>query len=296
VTVAGRIDDDSLTKIREGVHLSEGRTSGARILVDRRTHDVSQLTVTISEGMNREIRRVFARVGYKVTDLRRVRIGPLTDRGLKPGRWRELLNREVDELLAGKNYTAAESRTFAPEGPRKRFPKKQGYARDFVKGGKLVPGARREREARSKFGAGPRKPFGGKNSGPRAAGPRYDGPRTDGPQSSGPRAGAPRFGGMRAGSPRTGPARFGGPRTGAPRSGGPRVPGSRPGARRAGGPNVGGPRSGPARFGSGRPGGPGAGGPRGAPRAGPPRGGRGPAPRPGARGPRNGRNDRGGPR
>ena len=102
VEVQGKIDDAALIKIREGVYLSEGRTSGARVLVNKRQFDSSSLTVTIREGMNREVRRSFARVGYKVLELRRVRIGSITDRGLKPGRWRELERREILALLAGE--------------------------------------------------------------------------------------------------------------------------------------------------------------------------------------------------
>jgi 23S rRNA pseudouridine2605 synthase len=239
VRVQGRIDDESLTKIREGVHLSEGRTSGARVLVDRRTHDMSQLTVIIHEGMNREIRRVFARVGYKVTDLRRVRIGPLTDHGLKPGRWRELLNREVEELLSGKNQSDAGSRTHG--GPPKRFPKKRGYARDFVKGGKLVPGAQRERESRSKYRVRPDKAFVDAHGRSRSEGPRDEGQRGSGSRSSG----APRFGGPRSG-----------PRSAGPRSGGPRSQGSRSDGPRKSGPGSGAPhapRASHARPGARRP-------------------------------------------
>jgi len=101
VKVAGEIDDATLKEIREGVHLSEGRTAGSRIVVHERGRDYSLLSISIREGMNREIRRVFARFGFKVTDLKRIRIGTLTDRGLKPGRWRELLRGEVEALLAG---------------------------------------------------------------------------------------------------------------------------------------------------------------------------------------------------
>jgi len=101
VKVRGEIDDAALTKVREGVHLSEGRTAGARILVERRGRDHSLLTVSIREGMNRELRRSFAKVGFKVLELRRTRIGPVTDRGLKTGRWRELEPDEVESLLAG---------------------------------------------------------------------------------------------------------------------------------------------------------------------------------------------------
>lgn len=219
VRVAGRIDDDTVQKIREGVHLSEGRTAGARILVDRRTTDASQLTLTIHEGMNREIRRSFARFGYKVTDLRRVRIGPLTDRGLKPGRWRELLNREVDALVAGEQPVDREEDVGFSSG--KRFPKKRGYARGFVKGGKLVPGASREREPRVRFGPKPKSASGES----RGFGPKKFGGRP-GAKRSGP---AP-HGSSRPGAARgnSGPARLGARNPNAPRQG----TFNRPGARK----------------------------------------------------------------
>lgn len=102
VRVHGEIDDETLDKIRSGVHLSEGRTAGAKIFVDRRARDYSLLTVLLREGMNREIRRVFARFGYKVIELRRTRIGHLTPRGIKIGHWRELDEKEVKDLLAGR--------------------------------------------------------------------------------------------------------------------------------------------------------------------------------------------------
>jgi len=101
VEVFGRIEDEALQKVREGVHLAEGRTAGARVLVKDRRKETSRLSVSIREGMNREIRRAFARIGHKVLELRRVRIGPISDRGLKPGRWRELAAEEVRALLGG---------------------------------------------------------------------------------------------------------------------------------------------------------------------------------------------------
>jgi pseudouridine synthase len=132
VKVRGEIDDEALTKVREGVHLSEGRTSGARILVEHRGREHSLLTMTIREGMNREIRRSFAKIGYKVLDLRRTRIGPLTDRGLKTGRWRELERSEVAALLAGEDGDEARR---PGRGP-KRKPGRRGGAH---------PGARDKR-------------------------------------------------------------------------------------------------------------------------------------------------------
>ena len=94
------ISDEALQEIREGMHLSDGRTGGARVLVQKRSERSSTLIVTIQEGKNREVRRVFARVGSKVSSLSRTRIGPITDRGLKLGQWRPLTREEVGALMA----------------------------------------------------------------------------------------------------------------------------------------------------------------------------------------------------
>ncbi len=99
VKVSGRVEDDAVNKIREGVHLAEGRTAGARVLIKRRTTTSSTLEVSIQEGKNREVRRVFARVGYKVLSLTRTRIGPLGIRGIREGKWRALSRDEVEALL-----------------------------------------------------------------------------------------------------------------------------------------------------------------------------------------------------
>lgn len=130
VRVAGKIDDDALTKIREGVHLSEGRTAGARILVNKRLRDQSTLTLTLREGMNREIRRSFAHVGYKVIDLRRTRIGPLSERGIKIGRWRELTREEVAALLAGHNESIDVREDARPGAGNRGGPRQRAFGRD----------------------------------------------------------------------------------------------------------------------------------------------------------------------
>ncbi|MCB9915562.1 MAG: rRNA pseudouridine synthase [Planctomycetes bacterium] len=117
VKVRGRIGDDAVQKVREGVHLAEGRTAGARVLVKKRSHEYSHLEVTLQEGKNREIRRVFHGVGSKVVELKRVRIGALTDKGLRAGFWRHLTREEVRELLA---ISSGEEVAEAPERGRGR--------------------------------------------------------------------------------------------------------------------------------------------------------------------------------
>lgn len=182
VKVAGEIDDATLKEVREGVHLSEGRTAGARIVVHERGRDYSMLSITIREGMNREIRRVFARFGFKVLELKRIRIGTLTDRGLKPGRWRELLREEVKALLEGdkpvrasdeeparrggkpqsdrrgpaRGKNAHRPRGEAPLGKPKTKPRfgARGYARHLVHGGRAVE---RRPDAPPRFGEEPQR-------------------------------------------------------------------------------------------------------------------------------------------
>lgn len=124
VRVQGNIPDEAVQKVRHGVHLAEGRTGGARILVKRRSPKSSTLLVSIHEGKNREVRRIFARVGYKVVDLVRTDIGSITDRGLKIGHWRPVTRAEVEDLLAMTTSDGMRSReeAEADDTPSRRGP------------------------------------------------------------------------------------------------------------------------------------------------------------------------------
>jgi len=101
VKLRGELAGEALDKVRAGVQLAEGKTSGARVTVRKRGRDYTHVVVTLHEGMNREIRRIFAKVGYKVVSLERSRIGNLTGRGLRSGWWRRLKPLEVRDLLEG---------------------------------------------------------------------------------------------------------------------------------------------------------------------------------------------------
>lgn len=128
VKLRGRIEDEGVQRIREGVHLAEGRTSGARVVVAKRTRDYSHLQVTLREGKNREIRRMFHRIGYPVVDLRRSQIGTLDDRRLKIGFWRPLTRAEVNELLE-LTAGAPEGEVPPPAPTRRKKAARQGKSR-----------------------------------------------------------------------------------------------------------------------------------------------------------------------
>jgi len=106
VATSGSVNETILKKLRTGVRLSSFRADFLTVRLLKRSERTSILLVTLSEGRNREIRRVFARLKLPVRDLRRVRIGSLTDRGLKVGQWRPLTRDEVKALLANEEISA----------------------------------------------------------------------------------------------------------------------------------------------------------------------------------------------
>ncbi|MCA8977932.1 MAG: rRNA pseudouridine synthase [Planctomycetes bacterium] len=98
VVLRGQVSQEELSQARGGVWLSEGPTAGMNIRVDRTARDRTYLKVTLREGKNREIRRVFAKLDHPVISLKRIRIGLLNLHGLASGEWRFLQAHEVDEL------------------------------------------------------------------------------------------------------------------------------------------------------------------------------------------------------
>ncbi|MGA1980818.1 MAG: pseudouridine synthase, partial [Sedimentisphaerales bacterium] len=75
VGVKGEVGGEQIEKLKRGVWLAEGKTGKAAIKVLKRSHKESLAEVTIQEGLNREIRRMFAKVGLPVKSLTRTRIG-----------------------------------------------------------------------------------------------------------------------------------------------------------------------------------------------------------------------------
>ncbi len=86
----GAVSAGSVRMLREGVMLDDGVTAAAKVSQS----DPGVLRITIHEGRNRQVRRMCEAVGHRVTRLVRTRIGPITDRSLQPGSWRELTTDE----------------------------------------------------------------------------------------------------------------------------------------------------------------------------------------------------------
>ena len=102
--VDGYVHGDTLTELKRGIWLADPHKGGFKtgrtfISIVKRTRERSVLEITLREGRNRQIRRMLAKVGHKVRDLTRVRLGPLTLHNLKPGEFRPLTKREMQELM-----------------------------------------------------------------------------------------------------------------------------------------------------------------------------------------------------
>lgn len=126
VTVEGRVDSATLAAVERGVRLEGDALAAASAEVRKASGKESHLTMTLTEGKNREIRRLLAAVGHPVTRLRRVEFGGLKLGDLKPGTWRRV---SAAELRAAFPFyrprrSGAAPRRGAPgqAEPRKRVP------------------------------------------------------------------------------------------------------------------------------------------------------------------------------
>ena len=93
-TVRGRLDRDAVETILRGVRLDEGRAAPAHLRVVATRRDVSLIDLTIHEGRNRQVRRMFEATGHPVVALARLRFGPIALGDLPVGGVRTLTERE----------------------------------------------------------------------------------------------------------------------------------------------------------------------------------------------------------
>ncbi len=98
--VTGDLSLESIRRLRAGVLLAAEtrKTSPAQVRVIRQEAFATVALVTIHEGRNRQVRRMFEAVGHRVLMLRRVQFGPLQLGSLGRGEWRELTEQEVQKL------------------------------------------------------------------------------------------------------------------------------------------------------------------------------------------------------
>ena len=106
--VRGKVSRRALGALRQGVDLEDGLTSPTEVNLKKQSAKTALVEITIHEGRKRQVRRMFAAVGLPVEDLHRRRYGPIADKGLEPGGYRELAGDEVEALRrAGEDVAVA---------------------------------------------------------------------------------------------------------------------------------------------------------------------------------------------
>lgn len=114
--VRGIPSEDTLAKLRMGVRLEDGPARAEQVEIVKQTDNNAWLRLTLTEGRNREVRRLLERVGHPVVRLRRVSFAGVTTLGCKLGEYRTLDEVQVAQLIARGHVGTFD----LPPDPRKR--------------------------------------------------------------------------------------------------------------------------------------------------------------------------------
>jgi 23S rRNA pseudouridine2605 synthase len=95
VSVRGNVTREHCDRLEQGIVEQGERMKADEVTLRKSSGRESHLVVTLTEGKNREIRRLFEAIGHPVTRLKRVSFGPLRLGDLAPGHWRELSEADV---------------------------------------------------------------------------------------------------------------------------------------------------------------------------------------------------------
>jgi 23S rRNA pseudouridine2605 synthase len=99
VKVKGIPSENAIKRLRSGIRLDDGnRTAPAQIAPLQKTQTNAWFEVTLHEGRNQQIRRMFDAIGHSVLKLSRVQIGPIEESKLPTGQWRLLTPGEVKKF------------------------------------------------------------------------------------------------------------------------------------------------------------------------------------------------------
>lgn len=118
--IFGNLTDEKIKKLRAGVELEDGLTAPAEVSVINLEKNSATVEITIHEGKNRQVRRMFAAVGCEVKSLKRIKFAGLTLQNVERGKFRRLTQDEVKKLYALSNF---DNNSEYVEKKRERYPK-----------------------------------------------------------------------------------------------------------------------------------------------------------------------------
>ncbi len=96
--VSNLVNENEIRQLQSGVMVDGKLTSPAKVVFLRKEAFASVLLITIHEGRNRQVRKMFEAVGHQVVSLKRVEFGPISLGKLPLGQWRKLTDSEIEKL------------------------------------------------------------------------------------------------------------------------------------------------------------------------------------------------------
>ena len=98
--VWGRVTEEEVRELQNGIDLDDGKTLPARVKLERAYDNSSWIEKSIREGRNRQVRRMLKAIGHHVIYLKREKLGELTVEGLEAGQYRELYQDELEYIFS----------------------------------------------------------------------------------------------------------------------------------------------------------------------------------------------------
>ncbi|MBC8114798.1 MAG: hypothetical protein H7062_10500, partial [Candidatus Saccharimonas sp.] len=151
--IAGTPTDEILSQLRQGLYFTEGKFRVRDIRRIKTNGNATIVEVVLTEGQNREVRRLFARVGHKVMKLKRIGFGPLRLSNIPTGAYRPLTPVELKVL-----------QQFATTSPSRRAPSRTRPVRSQTAASRAAKPAVRGHVPRAPKAAAKRKTNLGKRS------------------------------------------------------------------------------------------------------------------------------------
>lgn len=101
VSVNGKVHLHHLEKMAQGIEIEDGKIAYADTMIMEATNDRTVLQITLYQGLNRQIRKMLAALGFDVTSLKRIRHATIDVEGLKKGQFKPIKPQQIKEL---KNF------------------------------------------------------------------------------------------------------------------------------------------------------------------------------------------------
>lgn len=145
VTVRGRVEPELTARLESGVDVAgldapRERLAAQRVVIRKASGRETHLVVELTEGRNREIRRLFEAVGHEVTRLHRVTFGAVELGALPPGEWRPVPDEAIRATLGRASGATAPPR--ATTRTRHRPPARSGGSGSAASGASARGGSR----------------------------------------------------------------------------------------------------------------------------------------------------------